>query len=132
MVPTGKGNIFRGTIYFHRAFKKDGFRAIVVRSQDSNESAGFAKYCFLVFLSSGWLHSRLAASILWYDEFRNLAAKELFLSAVVTKILLLLLIQICLTLSTCHPQISVAGLCVCVCGFPSSGIMSLLPLPSSD
>ena len=85
-------------------------------SNDVSISKMLLIFWFSIFLSFGWLLPRLTASILWQDEFKNLAAKELFRSAVVMKILLwstgVLLIQICLTLAIFK---SVCLVCVCVC-----------------
>lgn len=62
-------------------------------------------------LSLCWLHSNLAASMLWYNYF---SSKRVFLLGIVTNIPLLSLLTltpVSLMSAACHPKISVAGGC---------------------
>ena len=108
-------------------------------SNDVSISKVLLIFWFSVFLSFGWLLPRLTASILWQDEFKNLAAKELFRSTVVIKILLwstaVLLIQICLTLAI-FKSVWLVCVCVCVCARARMHVFPRLalcfPLPFFD
>lgn len=74
-------------------------------------SARFAFPYSSLLLSLCWLHSNLAASMLWYNYF---SSKRVFLLGVVTNIPLLSLLTltpISLMSAACHPKISVAGGC---------------------